>query len=314
MKSNFIIAIVGPTAAGKSRLAMNLAVKFNGEIINCDSMQVYRGLDIGTGKPSNEDRKRVKHHLIDIAETSETFSAGTFKTLADIALSEILDRGNLPFLVGGTGLYYRAFMKTIFSAPPAFPLLRKALEEIAEKKGLLHLYNILIKIDSPSKSNITPRDKLRIIRALEIYITTNKTKSDLIIENPFGKDRFKAIKIGLTLNRKILYNQIEERIDEMINSGWIDEVKRLSDEERLIGQAEKAIGYMELAQYVKGKATIEDTTGFIKIRTKHLAKRQMTWFKKEDGIIWIDASEEHLYEKVRKIILNAMEGKNAKRD
>lgn len=300
-----ILIILGPTAVGKSRLGIALAKKFSGEIINADSMQAYKGLDIGTAKVPFENRQGIMHHLLDIIEPDERFSAGRFMRLAEAAIDAIVKRDNLPIIIGGTGLYIRALLKGLFSSPPRNKTLSQRLAQIAEKKGTNYLHRMLMKFDAESARRIAPNDRQRLIRALEIYIVTKKPLSHFIKEAPFSIDRYHAIKIGLTMPREKLYQRIEERVEKMLKEGWVEEVQGLlakgySPEYH----AFKALGYREILRYIKGEISLEETINLIKKNTRRYAKRQMTWFKKEDHIFWFDISmgEDSIYLQVENLV------------
>jgi tRNA dimethylallyltransferase len=300
-----ILIIIGPTAVGKSRLGIALAKKFGGEIISADSMQAYKGLDIGTAKVPLKNREGIKHHLIDIIEPDERFSAGWFMRLAEVSIDNILKRSNLPIIIGGTGLYIRALLKGLFSSPPRNEALSKRLDHLAEKRGTGHLHRMLMRFDTESAQKITPQDRQRLIRALEVFFKTKKPMSQFIKESPFSTDRYNAIKIGLTMPREKLYQRIEERVEKMLNEGWIEEVERLltfgySQE----CHAFKALGYREIVHYIKGEISLEETINLIKKNTRRYAKRQMTWFRKDEGIFWFDISmgEDTIYQQVEKLV------------
>ncbi len=300
-----ILVIIGPTAVGKSKLGIALAKKFGGEIISADSMQAYKGLDIGTAKVSLKNREGIKHHLMDIIEPNERFSAGRFMRLAEESIDNILKRSNLPIIIGGTGLYIRALLKGLFSSPPRNKALSKRLGHIAKNRGTGHLHRMLMRFDTESAQRIAPQDKQRLIRALGIFFKTKKPMSQFIKESSFSTDRYDAIKIGLTMSREKLYQRIEERVEKMLNEGWIEEVERLLT----LGyspecHAFKALGYREIVRYIKGEMSLEETINLIKKNTRRYAKRQMTWFRKDEGVFWFDISmgEDTIYQQVEKLV------------
>lgn len=286
-----IVAIVGPTGVGKSEVAVFLGERLNGEIINFDSLQFYKELNIGTAKPEEEERKRVPHHLYDLLELDEEFNAAKFVELADNLIREIWERNKIPILVGGTGLYLRALEYGLF--PIEIPKeIREGLRKSAEK-DLANLYETLKKLDPEYAQKISPRDKVRITRALEVIYASGKPFSEFHKENPFFKrKRYDIIKIGLNLPRKELYKKINLRVVKMIEKGWVEEVKNLLEK----GYSPdlkpfKAIGYKYIIQYLQGKISLERAIELIQRDTRRYAKRQLTWFKKEPDIYWFSPEE-----------------------
>jgi tRNA dimethylallyltransferase len=286
-----VIAIVGPTGVGKSELAVFLGEKLNGEIVNFDSLQFYKELNIGTAKPGEEERKRVPHHLYDLLELDEEFNAAKFVEIADNLIKEIWERGKIPILVGGTGLYLRAFEYGLFSIEVPKEI-RGTLRKRADQ-DLSSLYEELKRLDPEYAQKISPKDKVRITRALEVIYTSGKPISYFHKENPFfGKKRYNLIKIGLILPRKELYEKINLRVIKMIEKGWIEEVKKLLEK----GYSPKlkpfkAIGYKYIIQYLQGKISLEKAIELIQRDTRRYAKRQLTWFKKEPDIYWFNPDE-----------------------
>jgi tRNA dimethylallyltransferase len=286
-----VIAIVGPTGVGKSELAVFLGEKLNGEIVNFDSLQFYKELNIGTAKPGEEERKRVPHHLYDLLELDEEFNAAKFVEIADNLIKEIWERGKIPILVGGTGLYLRAFEYGLFSIEVPKEI-RGTLRKRADQ-DLSSLYEELKRLDPEYAQKISPKDKVRIIRALEVIYASGKPISYFHKENPFfGKKRYNLIKIGLILPRKELYEKINLRVIKMIEKGWIEEVKNLLEK----GYSPelkpfKAIGYKYIIQYLQGKISLEKAIELIQRDTRRYAKRQLTWFKKEPDIYWFNPDE-----------------------
>ena len=286
-----IVAIVGPTGVGKSELGIFLGERLDGEIINFDSIQFYKELNIGTAKPDKEERKKVPHHLYDLLELDEEFNAAKFVEIADSLIKEIWKRGKLPILIGGTGLYLRALEYGLF--PIEIPQeIRKNIRNLAEK-NLFSLYEELKRLDPEYAKKISPKDKVRITRALEVIHTSGKPFSEFHKENPFfGKKRYNIIKIGLTLPRKELYKKINLRVIKMIEKGWIKEVETLLEK----GYSPdlkpfKAIGYKYIIKYLQGKLSWEKAIELIQRDTRRYAKRQLTWFKKEPEIYWFSPKE-----------------------
>lgn len=282
-----IVILLGPTAVGKSRTALRLAEILKGEIVNCDSMQVYQGFDIGTDKVPEELRKKIPHHLVDILMPTQQFTAAEFVHLAVPAVSKILEREHLPIITGGTGLYLKALVSGLFPLDKKDPLIRHRLQEEAEQKGLTHLRNKLKEVDPDYYNQIGANDKIRIIRALEVYYLTKKPISHHFKETKPPLHDFKIIKIGLKLERKVLYERIEKRVDDMFQRGIIKETKELL----AAGVPEnappfRALGYKQVLEFLRGEINREEALSRTKTETRHYAKRQMTWFKKMDGIEW----------------------------
>lgn len=288
-----VLAIVGPTAVGKSGFALAVAERLGGEIVSCDSMAVYRGLDIGTDKPSPAERARVPHHLLDVAEPGAYFSAGAFRQAALEAVREIGARGRACIVTGGTGLYYRALTKGLAQMPGRQERIRERLHERARRRGPPSLHRALRRLDPPSAARIMPRDTLRLVRALEVYLATGRPLSAWIAEEePPAGASIRWVRVGLTASRGWLYTRIEERVDSMMRAGFLDEVRRLRDLGVLTGPVAKAIGYGELAAHLEGLSSLEEAVARIKLRSRHLAKRQISWFKREAGIHWYSVDKE----------------------
>lgn len=286
-----VVAIVGPTGVGKSELAVFLGENLNGEIINFDSIQFYKELNIGTAKPDEELRKKVPHHLYDLLELDEEFNAAKFVEIADRLIKEIWERGKIPIFVGGTGLYLRVLEYGLF--PIEIPQeIRDKIRKKAEE-DLSSLYEELKKLDPEYAQKISSKDKVRITRALEVIYTSGRPFSEFHKKNPFfEKKRYDIIKIGLNLPRKKLYQKINLRVLKMIEMGWIEEVKALL-EKGWSPQLKpfKAIGYKYIIQYLQGKLSLEEAIKLIQRDTRRYAKRQLTWFKKEPDIYWFKPEE-----------------------
>jgi tRNA dimethylallyltransferase len=287
-----VVAVVGPTATGKSRLAMAMAEALGGEIINADALQVYRGFDLGTAKPSPEERAQVPHHLIDILEPHERWSAGEFARRARAALVEISGRGRLPIVVGGSGLYLRALLAGISPVPPGDPEVRAHLRERLAAEGLPALAAELARLDPVTAARLAPGDTQRVLRALEVALASGRPLSAWIESQPFGKESVSAISVGLTLPRGILYDGIARRVARMIERGWVEEVAGLLD--RGMGPhlpAFQAIGYRQLALHVLGEWSLDRAVSETVKATRRFAKRQETWFRKEPGVTWFPAQD-----------------------
>jgi tRNA dimethylallyltransferase len=282
-----VLAIVGATATGKSALGLALAEELDGEIINADALQVYRGLDIGTAKPGREERDRVPHHLIDILEPHERYSAGDFARRARQAVEEIRGRGRLPVVVGGSGLYLRALFEGISPIPPGDPEVRRQLRERLDAEGLPALAAELRARDPETAARLGAGDTQRILRALEVALVSGEPLSAYISRQPFGTERIEALRVGLTLPRGILYDQIAGRVAQMVQQGWVEEVSGLLSRGLSPSlPAFQAIGYRQLVQYLEGTWSLDRATAETIRATRRFAKRQETWFRKEPDIAW----------------------------
>jgi tRNA dimethylallyltransferase len=282
-----LVVILGPTAVGKSELAIELAQKFVLEIINADSMQIYRGMDIGSAKPSLKERSLVTHHLIDIKDPDEEFSAAQFKEEAKSRITSLAQENKLTLVVGGTGFYIRALAKGLFPAPSADLRLREELKEKEKTRGKWTLYRELEKVDPKAASTIHPNDTFRIIRALEIFYLTGTPISQQQKKHQFKDSHFKALKIGLMRDRSEIYHRIEQRVDNMIKGGLVDEVKQLLN--RGYSPTIKpfqSLGYKQILGYLQGSLSMDEAVRLIKRNTKRYAKRQLTWFRKDPDIRW----------------------------
>jgi len=279
--------ILGPTGVGKSITAIKLSKKLKGEIINCDSMQVYKGFNIGTDKIPLEKRENIPHHLLDIVHPNTQFTAADFAKHALKAIDLILKKNKLPIIVGGTGLYLKALLEGLFPGPGRDSSLRQKLEKRAEEKGLESLSQKLAEVDPVYSQKIGKNDKMRIIRALEVFYLTQRPFSEHFKNTKSCVKDFNAIKIGLKLNRKELYRRIEERVDKMFKSGIINEVEELlkkgADEH---SPPFRALGYKYVLKFLKKEIPAEESVALTKRDTRHYAKRQLTWFRKMEGIQW----------------------------
>jgi len=274
---------------GKTDLALRIATRIAGEVVSVDSRQVYRGMDIGTAKPTPEQLSVVPHHMIDCVMPDELFSAADYQRGADEAISQICKRGNRPMLVGGSGMYFRAVVDGLFPGPQADPVLRKRLRQEAERYGIPHLYDRLRTLDPEAAEKIHHNDLMRIIRALEVYEKAGRRISELRKQWDSGKTRYELIAFGLTRPREELYERIEARVDQMMAVGLLDETRALSKYSRDL-QAINSLGYKELLAFLDGKYDLDEAIGLIKQNTRRFAKRQLTWFKKDKRIRWIDLS------------------------
>lgn len=292
MDKTRIVIICGPTAAGKSAIAAELASRFNAEIVSADSMQVYRQMDIGTAKPDASLRLVAVHHLIDIIDPDQEYSAALYMKDAVAAIEDIRSRGRNVIVAGGTGLYIKALTKGLFDAPPSDKAVRQRLQDEAIEKGLGPMYERLKEADPASAATIHPNNRAAVIRALEIYATTGIAASKLRKEHGFQEERFNALKIGITRERAELYRAIDDRVDAMMRDGLLQETERLISMGYLCTlKSMRALGYKEICSFINGGCTIEEAVELIKKETRRYAKRQMTWFRADAGINWFSPGD-----------------------
>jgi len=288
-----IIIIQGPTGVGKSDIAVDVALEIGAEIINADSQQVYRYMDIGSGKPLPEQRRRVPHHLIDIVDPDEDFDAAMFRERALESAREIRSRERKVLVCGGTGLYIKALLYGLFTGPAKDPEIRKSLEQEAAEKGLPALYGKLREIDPDASAWIHPNDRQRIIRALEVFSLTGKRMSEWQRDHGFRGSEFEALKIGLNRERGELYDRINRRCHEMVAQGLVEEVKGLRERGYDLNlKALQSVGYRHVGLYLKGLLSLEEALSLMKRDTRRLAKRQLTWFRHEHRLQWLDVDNE----------------------
>lgn len=284
-----VIFIVGPTATGKSNAALRLAEKINGEIISCDSMQIYKGLDILSAKPSRQERKRIKHHLMDIISPAQSFDVNKFVRLSTEIIEDIHQRGKVPIVVGGTGLYIDSLLNGLFQGPAKNAAIRNTLQKQAKQYGCGPLHQQLEKIDPAAARRIHPHDARRIIRALEVHTITGQPISVLQKQRRgLLHDKRYALKIfGVRLPRQQLYANINKRVEAMFKKGAVAEVKRIL-RKRTSPTFRQALGIKEIAAYLKGGLSLDAAKELVKKNTRHFAKRQMTWFRRNKKIKWIE--------------------------
>lgn len=295
MNSQKIIFIVGPTAVGKSEIAYSLAQRFNGEIISCDSMQVYREITIATNKPSREILDSIPHHLIDVVSVREEFDVMRFNSLASEAIRGIHARGRLPIVVGGSGLYMQILLDGIFENSPQNKDLREALEFQAKTRGNQFLYDQLKANDPQAAARIHPNDLRRMVRALEVCMTLQRPISQLQKERHGLWGKFDIRALALTMDRKELCDRINERVEEMFERGIVEEMRKL-DGIPLSLTAQGIIGVGEIRAYLKGEYDQEKAKDLMKLNTRQLAKRQLTWFRKEKRLRWIEVKKDDTIE------------------
>ncbi len=285
--------ICGPTAVGKTALALHLAEHFEGEIISADSRQVYRMMSIGTAKPTNEELQSVRHHLIDVAWPDENFHAASFVSLAEAAISDIYQRNKRPFLVGGTGLYIRALTEGLLQAPSANQELRDSLHARAEAVGSPALHAELGQVDPDSAARLHPNDLIRIVRALEVYEHSGRTLSSLQDEHGFSAKPYRTLKICLKLDRELLYRRIDQRAEVMFEQGLLEEAEALLQagyDPAL--KALRTIGYRQAFALLRQEMTRDEAINDLQQSTRRYAKQQLTWFRKDKSIIWLESSDD----------------------
>ncbi|HZO81074.1 MAG TPA: tRNA (adenosine(37)-N6)-dimethylallyltransferase MiaA [Candidatus Binataceae bacterium] len=282
--------IVGPTGAGKTAIALELAERLGAEIVNADSRQVYRGLDVGTAKPTAEERRRVPHHLIDVRDPSAPLDVAGFVALARGAIADIAARGRAPLVVGGSGLYLRVLRGGIFAGPPAAPELRRELAALAAARGVECLHAWLAEVDPAAAGRIGHNDLYRITRALEVYRLTGQPISVHQERHRFAARPYETLTLGIAMERKRLYEAIDRRFDEMVARGLVGEVRALLAAGCDPGRAPlRTVGYRQIAAAVRGETALEEAIALAKRDTRRLAKRQLTWFRADPEIRWIDA-------------------------
>lgn len=288
-----VIVICGPTASGKTALSIELAKKINGEIVSCDSMQIYKDMNIGTAKPTREEMQGIKHYMLDCIEPNERYSVAEYKKEAKKCIKKIIEKEKTPIVVGGTGLYIDSLIYEIDYPNIEFNSeYRDYLEKLADEEGLEKLYEKAKKIDKLAVEKISRNDRKRILRILEIYHATGKNKTEQEIESRKKEVEFDYRVYALKLNREILYDRINRRVDIMIENGLIEEVKKLLEKYNEFPTAMQGLGYKEVVEYLDNKITNEEMIEKIKMETRRYAKRQLTWFKKNKETIWLDAQND----------------------
>ncbi len=300
-----IVIVCGPTAVGKTTVGTELARHFAGEIVNADSQQVWKGLDIGTAKPDPEIRAEIPHHLLDIADPAESFDASRFISLADEAIKEIVGRGKNVFVVGGTGMYIRMLVHGLCGAPPGDEKLRLKLSKEIEDAGIEKLHERLARIDPVTAKVVHKNDRTRIVRALEIFESCGVPASEFYRQHRFDERRYNSLKIGLDIPRDDLYGRIDRRVDQMLGEGWTFEVESLVKKYGIESQAFSAIGYREIASHLAGEMSMDDAVELIKRNSRRFAKRQLTWFRADREIVWFGLSQmEQITREVKEFLSN----------
>ncbi len=308
-----VVFIVGPTGSGKTALALDVAERIGAEIVNADSRQLYRGMDIGTAKPSAEERRRVPHHLIDVRSPDEPVDVATFVRMAREAIDGIARRGRRILIVGGSGLYQRVLRGGIFTGPSASPELRREMEALAAERGIGFLHDLLGEVDPAAAARIQRNDLYRITRALEVYRLTGTPISAHQERHRFAAGEYDALTLGIDIERKRLYEAIERRFDAMMQAGFVDEVRALlARGYRPDRPPLSTIGYREIASFIRGELELVEAVELAKRESRRLAKRQLTWFRREPGIVWLDA--ERACERAAMMLEEFFAGREAERN
>lgn len=297
-----VVVITGPTAAGKSSLGVDLALRFDGEIVNADSMQVYRGMDVGTAKLPLGERRGVPHHMVDVVNPDEDFSAGKYRSLAVPVLRDISSRQKICFVVGGTGLYIKVLLGGILNCPPFDVELRNTLHQEYREKGALFCYRRLRELDQESASRIHPNDKIRVLRALEVIYLTGARHSSMLKDHGFREKPFSALKICLQMDREQLYHRINERCFRMVENGLFRETVDLVNKGYSPScKSMKSLGYRHMMQCIEGDWNLERAIHELQADTRRYAKRQLTWFRGDPELVWLDGDD-------RDQVVNKIEG------
>jgi tRNA dimethylallyltransferase len=287
MSLPLLVVILGPTASGKTALSLHVAERLRGEIVSCDSVAVYREFEIGTAKPSKEERRRIPHHLIDIAGPKELVTAGDYARLARQAIADIAARGHLPIVVGGSGLYLRALLEGLFAGPPRSEELRIRLRERAAERGTDYLHKLLHRIDPAAAQTIHANDVPKVVRALEVSISSRAPMTGLWQQGRDALQGFKILRIGLNPDRAALYARINQRAREMFSAGLLDETRMLIDRYGSSVWPLNSLGYKQAMQHLRGELSLEQAIAAAQQGHRNYAKRQMTWFRREPGVHWI---------------------------
>ncbi len=306
-----LVVVLGPTASGKSALAVSLAESFNGEIVSCDSVAVYRGMDIGTAKPSREERVRVPHHLLDVAAPDDAYSAGDYARAARAAVADIAQRRKLPLVSGGTGLYLRALLLGLFPGPHRDQEVRERLRAELDQHGAEHLHRMLEKMDAAAAERIHANDVPKIIRAIEVCLASRQAMTEAWQS---GRDRlegYRVLRIGLEPPRAELYARINRRVEEMFIAGLIEETRGLLDRYGPHCRALAALGYKQAAAVVRGEMTEAEAIASTAQGHRNYAKRQMTWFRREPDVHWFRSFGLEQSSASKLLLKNAMENQTA---
>lgn len=303
-----LVVLLGPTAVGKSRVAIQVAKYLNTEILTADSRQVYRGMDIGTDKPTVEDRQVVPHQLLDLVSPDETFNTGWYRRAALEHIERLYVANRLPFVVGGTGLYIKTLVRGLCPAPQADPIVRAALKELKEQAGRQGLHAELTRVDPAAAARLHPNDESKVMRALEVFWLSGRLMSEMQDEHRFQEESFSPLLIGLQRTTETLYRRIDERIDWQLAHGMVEETRSLL--ERGYGRelgAMKGLGYRHIGAYLANECDEAEMVRLFKRDTRRFAKRQMTWFRKEPGVEWFLIDEGEAFEQVGRRVITRIE-------
>ena len=281
-----LVVILGPTASGKTASSLSLAEKFQGEIVNCDSVAMYRDFDIGTAKPSLAERAQAPHHLFDFVDPMQDVTAGEYARRARGVLAEIKSRGHLPIVVGGTGLYLRALLEGLFAGPQRSEELRERLRERAQRRGLPYVHRILSRLDRATAEKIHPNDTPKLIRAIEVCLASRQKVSELWQQGRDPLQGFRIFRLGLDPDRTALYARINQRAEQMLKDGLIEETKKLIEKYGSRARPLGSPGYKQAAEFLRGELTRDQTLQLIQQAHRNYAKRQMTWFRREPEVMW----------------------------
>jgi tRNA dimethylallyltransferase len=303
-----LVVLLGPTAVGKSRIAMHVAKYFETDVLAADSRQVYRGMDIGTDKPTAEERRDVPHRLIDLVDPSETFNAGWYRRVAMVEIERLYGVGRVPFVVGGTGLYIRTLVRGLCPAPQAAPHVRADLKKLRGEWGRDALYAELMRVDPETAARLHPNDESKVMRALEVYRLSGRPLSTVQAEHGFHETPFSALLIGLERTKETLYRRIEERIDWQLTHGMVEETRALLGQGygRELGSM-KGLGYRQVGAYLAKECDYAEMVRRFKRDTRRFAKRQMTWFRGETGVAWLSIEEHEPYERTAERVIACVE-------
>jgi tRNA dimethylallyltransferase len=302
-----LVVLLGPTAVGKSRVGIEVAKRLGSEVLTADSRQVYRGMDIGMDKPTLLERQGVAHRLIDLVEPDQPFNVGLFRRAAAAEIDRLYRSGMLPLLVGGTGLYIRALIRGLWDGPSADWTLRKALMQRARERGAEALHLELAEVDPDTAARLHPHDAVKIVRALEVYAVSGEPLSAAHRRHGFGESPYRPLLVGLTMERAALYRRIDARVEAQLAKGLLEETRRLLDRgySRSLGSM-KGLGYRQMAGYLSGDYPFEEAVRRLTRDTRHFAKRQMTWFRKEPEILWLQVEETEAVETVAERVLDTV--------
>lgn len=303
-----VVVVVGPTAVGKSRVAVEVAKAFATEVLTADSRQVYRGMDIGTDKPVPEERQGIPHRLIDLVNPDEPFNAGLYRRQAVEEIERLYQDRRLPLVVGGTGLYVRMLLQGLCDAPPTDPMVRTALRQEMKEQGHDALYARLVTVDPVAAARLHPRDESKVLRALEVYQLSGRRMSEFQEAHGFAERPFTALIIGLNRDRDVLYRRIEERIDWQLAHGLIEETKQLlARGYQRDSAAMKGLGYRQVAEHLAGEYDVVEMVRRFKRDTRHFSKRQMTWFRKEPAIQWLTIQESESVQHTAELVIGLVD-------